>query len=376
MSLEAQAAYWRAKLREGKPIYRVRVKRLLAIAGSERRGSVISDRIRQTLTNYGLRTEPDFVGVWPDSLVAIELIDFSHADVTMTAQDDAVQTSEELLLQNPALELVLDIDSVIPPVAPPLEIPTNNTTLPEKAVSPSVDAVIRISTIASANRGVLTVSLSDSVRVASTQMMFHGYSQLAIMQNEREVRGMITWESIASQSLLKPTPTIADCLIEPQLISADGSIFDAIAIIDKHGYVLVRSRDRKVTGIVTASDLAIELASLSYAFMCIRTIEVLIRSKLHPCLAVGDFDQLEQHSRAKGEQDFSLLTFGENVRLLELPAIWNRLNINIDRSFLIPKLLVVRDIRNDVMHFEPEQLDQARRQQLQEVEQFLRRVFI
>ena len=65
-------------------------------------------------------------------------------------------------------------------------------------------------------------------------MRFEGYSQLAIMQSEREVRGIISWESIAKRSMLKPEPTlVSDCRVDAQVIDADGSLFEALPTIEK-----------------------------------------------------------------------------------------------------------------------------------------------
>jgi len=208
-------------------------------------------------------------------------------------------------------------------------------------------------------------------------MSFEGYSQLAIMQGEREVRGMITWESIAKRSMLTPEPkTVADCRVDAQVINSDASLFDAFPTIEKYGYVLARSEKRTITGIVTSTDFAVELNEHSYGFMCLRTIEMLLRKKLHPQVSLTDLTNLEEHSRARAEGDPALLTFGENVRLLERVEIWSRLCINIDKSQFTKRLLEIRDIRNEVMHFGPDPLDAKQKKNLKQMEDFLRQVFV
>ena len=42
------------------------------------------------------------------------------------------------------------------------------------------------------------------------------------------------------------------------------------------------------------------------------------------------------------------------VRLLQQPNIWAKLNLNIDKGVLTMLLAEVREIRNDVMHFDPD----------------------
>jgi CBS domain-containing protein len=265
----------------------------------------------------------------------------------------------------------------VAPVAESLNSPVGSLGLVETSIVPPMDPVARISSIPAANRGVMSVLLTDSIATAATCMMFEGYSQLAIMQGEREVRGMISWESIAKRSLSSPAPKlVSDCRVDAQVIDADGSLFDALPTIEKFGYVLVRSKERKITGIVTATDLSAELGRLSYAFMSIRTIEVLVRTKLHPYIVAEDLESLEVHSRARLESDPALLTFGENVSLLERPEIWSRLSVNLDKKEFIKRLLEVRDIRNDVMHFDPDPLSPTQRRSLEQMEEFLRQVFV
>lgn len=206
-------------------------------------------------------------------------------------------------------------------------------------------------------------------------MMFGNYSQLAIMQGDREVRGLLSWGSIAIRSLSDCAPTlVSDCRIDAQVIDSDASLYEALPVIAKYGCVLVRSRNKKFTGIVTASDLSTEFGRSAYAFMCIRTIEVLIRGKLHPQLTQVDLLTLEAHSKARRDSDPSSITFGENVRLLQNPEIWKRLSLGVDQRELTERLEEIRDIRNVVMHFDPGPLNDDKRAKLEQMEYFLKQV--
>jgi hypothetical protein len=48
---------------------------------------------------------------------------------------------------------------------------------------------------------------------------------------------------------------------------------------------------------------------------------------------------------------FSILTFGEYVRIIERPENWNQLGLPFDRVTVVRNLREVNDVRNDVMHF-------------------------
>jgi hypothetical protein len=68
------------------------------------------------------------------------------------------------------------------------------------------------------------------------------------------------------------------------------------------------------------------------------------------------------------------LTFGEYIRLIESEENWKKLKIEIDRVTFIAQLNRVREVRNDVMHFDPDGLDDDDLTFLREFAQFLKRL--
>jgi hypothetical protein len=50
------------------------------------------------------------------------------------------------------------------------------------------------------------------------------------------------------------------------------------------------------------------------------------------------------------------LTLGEYIRLIENPDMWERLSLNVDRGVFIERLEDIRQIRNDVMHFNADKI--------------------
>jgi hypothetical protein len=153
-------------------------------------------------------------------------------------------------------------------------------------------------------------------------------------------------------------------------IDADTSLFDAIALVAQHDYVLVRALDRRISGIVTSSDLSQQFRDLAEPFLLIGEIEHLIRRLIH-----GKFRAEElQEAKDPGDTDRRIegvadLTFGEYVRLLEEPERWRRLEVRVDRRTFIARLKEARDVRNDVMHFDPQGIDPT---SLQALRRFLR----
>ena len=78
-------------------------------------------------------------------------------------------------------------------------------------------------------------------------------------------------------------------------------------------------------------------------------------------------------SGLNGENDPSALTFGENVRLLERSAVWERLGLGVDRGEVTQRLLEIRDVRNEVMHF-GKSITDSTRLRLEQMEAFLKQV--
>lgn len=379
MDIQQAAAYWQTQLKAGKPVYRVRVRRLLELAGSERRGYVIVQKIRKILDSHGLVTIPDFELTWIDNLVRVRLASDSvgqgEDEANLDSSEEQSRSSEPIL--DPALSDQTQMTAANETVAQPLNAPSEQVApqILDVDSSSSSDPIVRVASLAAANRGVVSVSVNAQITEATTLMFFENYSQLAVMQGDRDVKGMISWESIAQRSMLSPPPqTVQDCMIDAKVVNSTDALFDTLPQVEQFGYVLVKDKG-KITGIVTATDFATELASMSQAFMSLGTIERLIRNKLHPCLIDKDFEGLEQHSRASMDRDFGLLTFGENLRLMERDEIWGRLNLAVSKKEFTKRLSAIAEIRNDVMHFGPDPLSISEKKSLEQMEVFLRGVF-
>jgi hypothetical protein len=67
-----------------------------------------------------------------------------------------------------------------------------------------------------------------------------------------------------------------------QEISATSSLFKAIPIIVQYQYVLIRDKEGRIAGIVTASDLSLQFQQLAEPFLLLGEIENHIR------LIIGD----------------------------------------------------------------------------------------
>lgn len=284
-----------------------------------RRGSEIVSAISNALDERNLRTMPDFNAVWIDSDISIVPI-------------ESKQDPEEPLDDSSAKQE--DGDSRNAP-----------------------DPTARIGSIKAAKPPV-SVNPNATLKCATTIMLLNDYSQLPVIQGEYRVKGVISWESIGVRtSLNRKREFVHECMdTEPQMIDANAPLLEAVRIIEHNGYVLVKENN-KVTGIVTASDIAQKFEQLSTPFLLVGEIE----GQLRHLIEEFPVEVLKKASRnpedAKSIEGPADLSFGDYVQLLGKPENWDRLGLSgIDRKEFVGRLDEVRKIRNDVMHFSVDDL--------------------
>jgi hypothetical protein len=191
------------------------------------------------------------------------------------------------------------------------------------------------------------------------------------MEGERTLKGAVTWQSIGTRlSLGRASTTVQDCLEDAAVLESNVSLFSAIPTIVERGFVLVKDGQNMICGIVTTTDLSLQFRQLAEPFLLLGEIERHLRR-----LSDGKFSA-EELAGAKDPNDTSRtihdladMTFGEHIRLLENPGRWAALKLHIDRATFVAQLNEVRDIRNDVMHFDP---DGTAPSELDKLRQFVR----
>ena len=219
---------------------------------------------------------------------------------------------------------------------------------------------------------------SDSLTKAITLMLQHDFSQLPVMHGEREVKGVVTWKSIGSKHALGcPCSQVGDCREDARIVDSNRTLFDAIPTIVEFGYVLVRDqRDRRITGVVTASDLSLQFQALAEPFLLLREIELHVRELLRAKVSPNDFGLLDSDSSsARKPQNIADLTFGQYVRLFQHPVIWTKLALKIDATVLTALLEEVRVIRNDGMHFDPDPMTPEELNTLKKAVRFMQQLY-
>jgi CBS domain-containing protein len=240
----------------------------------------------------------------------------------------------------------------------------------------ATDPTFRVGRLESAHSKPITVKPDAKLEQAVTLMLTNDYSQLPVMTTDRDVKGIISWKTIGTRIALgKECYYVRECMESAQIVSINDSLFSAIDRIADHDYVLVQDTDKTISGIITASDFNQQFRQIAEPFMLVGEIENGVRNLLK-----GKFSSVEiQSAKAPGDDTRSIeaisdLTFGEYIRLIESEARWKKLNLAIDRVAFIERLNSIREIRNDVMHFDPEGLSESDMATLREFAQFLKRL--
>ena len=225
------------------------------------------------------------------------------------------------------------------------------------------DANFLISMLKAANCGVISVKPQDTVEKAITLMLAHDFSQLAVMSNDRTINGAISWKTIGKrlshENHLVEVKDAMEAAVAPE--DTEG-LFKATKLIIDHEFVFVRSSiDKKVTGIVTATDLSEQFQFLSEPFLLIGQIENQVRNLMNGKYSVEELRSVcsdTDPERKERIQSVADLTFGEYLRIIQRPDDWEKLGLRVDRGVFCAEMDKVREIRNDVMHFDPDGIDE------------------
>lgn len=239
-----------------------------------------------------------------------------------------------------------------------------------------LDPTHRVIRLASANKVPLSVTPESTLAQIITLMLSNDYSQLPVMTSPRELKGIVSWKTIGSRlALNRPCQLAKDCMEPAREIAADDSLFSAIGVVKANDYVLVRASDKIIAGIITATDLTEQFQMLSEPFLLVGEIENGVRRLLHGRFTKDELAAIKDpDDKDRVVEAISDLTFGEYLRLIEVENSWNKLGMAVDRVEFIKQLHRIREIRNDVMHFDPDGLDDADIVILREFSRFLKRL--
>lgn len=223
------------------------------------------------------------------------------------------------------------------------------------AFRPSATVALPISSLRGESTSLDYVKAEDSIDTAETKMVLNDFSQLPVLAAQgRELKGSISWRSIASSRIHGSPESVLDAMIPGgHVAESTDSLMDLVPIILSDEYIFYRNDERKIVGVVTAADLAATFQDTTGVFIRISEIEDRIRELLDT-IPLPRLQQALDPNIDRGEGDFmgaSDMTFGEYVRALEDRELWNSLGLRYNRTICVENLRTVNKVRNDIMHF-------------------------
>jgi predicted transcriptional regulator len=331
--------------KSGRP-KKLTVRTLLGLIGQARRGKNVAKRLRVELRKNGLKTEPDF-----------EIV---HIDATVTVRPYVPEPK--------------------PPTPSDHQVPSpaiSKDGADSEEVDPERDVVLTIGQILEAGKTPVFIRRDDTIERGVTLLLQENLTHLVVSQNERNVDGLVSWQSIGrARASQRPVKTVGDCMdADPHVVSFSAALFDTVRHIILAGAVLVKGSDGKISGVVTAADIATQFIVLSEPFLYLEQCESHLRTLLRRAKAGAEvlrgFVDPRDEERAKKLKDADDLTFGETIRAIGSTEIWEKLKLGLDRKTLIARLEQMREIRNTVMHFHPDGISDNERDLLRKTRQML-----
>src|SRR5437763_4382172 len=156
------------EVESGKSPPPVTTREFLSWFEAQRRGYWIVRHIRRELEESRLQTIPDFESNYIDAHLQLIRME-NEEDQTLTQQDQVVETADV-----ETVETRVDLQ----------------TTTPDWVRR---DPTYRISKLAPANQYVVSVTPDGTLAEVIALLLLKNFSQLPVMTNEREVKGVITW---------------------------------------------------------------------------------------------------------------------------------------------------------------------------------------
>jgi CBS domain-containing protein len=244
----------------------------------------------------------------------------------------------------------------------------------------AIDPTHRIGRLLSAKKPVEWVTPDATVEKITTKMLEKDFSQLAVMTEgrHRHLKGVVSWRTLGRRlALRQPCEYARDCMEDAIVCKLDESLLSAIKLVALRDYVLVQGTDHEICGIVTPADLNDEFALLTERFLLVEEVEKGIRRLLQGKYSREDLRAartVQAQTSTREIESVVDLTFGDYVRLLELPENWQKLALAIDRVEFVSLLRDVGDIRNKLMHFRSDGLGKVEIGRLREAAAFLKRL--
>jgi CBS domain-containing protein len=303
----------------------VTVRDLVGIWGARVRDFGVNERVDADLNNRGLTTRPDFRAVTLDDTVSVIL--------TMPMPGDE---SPAIIADKPS-----DALEVVPPQA----------TITADDDEVAWDHGLTIGNLLSASKTVSSVTPDATFEEAITRMIIEDYSQLAVMSGPRNLKGAVSWKSIAKARNANPDAKLSAAIFRADEVPYTADLISTLPLIQSKEFVFVLGADKSVTGIVTLADVVEVYGQMASPFFMIGRIDQRLRRVVEATFLMKTIIAQCDPDGERGLDGYDQLTMGDYQRILENQDCWGKLGWALDRRVFSARLKEIAQVRNNLMHF-------------------------
>lgn len=300
------------------------VRDLIRRWGAQEREREVINQIEADLANHGLVTVPDFRAVGLESMVTL----------TVPPDPDEVEEPEAA------------------PAVPTAHRPTVHMPVAVAGNEESDDIGLTLGNVLPRDHQLVSVPPSASLKEAITQMLMRDFSQIPVLRGERDLRGVVTWQSIAIARQTGTEASLSDAMIAARDFSYDTRLLDVVEVLLQEDFVFVRAHDKRVYGIVTAADVVRVYYNMATPFFLIGELDQELRRLIRNRFEIEELRRV--CVSGTGLQSFDDMTMGDYLSVLRNPTCWEKLGWDLDRKVVGDHLDEIRKIRNKVAHFNPD----------------------
>ncbi len=237
------------------------------------------------------------------------------------------------------------------------------------------DPIKRLMLLKVANNKPEVVKNDDTLDKAITLMMMKNFSQLPGVTGSTTICGYISWQTIGEAKSRGVNSVMvkdykSDNVI---LMKQETPLLDAITSVYDNNFIVVIGKDKKLCGIVTVTDISSQFISWTKPFVLLEEIENHLRYILNDKLLLEDVKATCQ-TTGRDINTLDDLTLGECQNLFEDEYKWEKFGLAIDKKHFTQTINEIREIRNCVMHFDPEGLTEEQISLLSNFVSFLNKV--
>lgn len=216
-----------------------------------------------------------------------------------------------------------------------------------------------------AEQNLLCAVEDETVRDALAKMVSEDYSQLPVVNEQGNLTGLITEQTIARSYFHLGDKVgvldlkVASCYEKAVTLPLASDVLEAFEKLGSVSAVVI-VEDKRPVGILTTADAVSFFRGLSEGLVLIEDVETTLRQYIDQAFPTDEEREQARHNAfkhlLKGEGSsmpaYDLMTFGDYVNLITNARNWQRFEHQLESKDLFRTYMdQVRDIRNQVTHF-------------------------